>query len=198
MSTAESRRASDAAPGLAVVVMGVSGTGKSTVAAGIAAALGLACIDGDDLHSPACVAKMRAGSPLTTEDRLPWLERIGERLRCRTSGFQGTVVSCSALRRSYRDRLRASAPGVRFVFLDGPAELIRERMLRREGHYMPPGLLDSQLATLERPGVDEPDVTAVSIEPAASTVVARAVQAVHSVRHPLVRHPASERQGFRS
>ena len=196
MSTAESPRASEAAPsGLALVVMGVSGTGKSAVAAGIAAALGLVCIDGDDLHSPACVAKMRAGSPLTTEDRLPWLDRIGERLRCRTEGFQGTVVSCSALRQSYRDRLRASAPQVRFVFLDGPAELIRERMLRREGHYMPPDLLDSQLATLERPGADEPDVTAVGIDSDLSTVVTRAVEAV---RHSLPPHPDTERQGFRS
>lgn len=169
------------APGLAVVVMGVTGTGKSTVAAGLAAAFGLDCVDGDDLHSPECVAKMRAGIPLTTEDRLPWLARIGARLREPAAAGAGVVVSCSALRRAYRDQLRAAAPGVAFVFLDGPAALIRERMLRREGHYMPPGLLDSQLQTLERPGDDEPDVTAVSIEGLQADVVLRAVQALQAL-----------------
>lgn len=169
------------APALAVVVMGVSGTGKSMVATGIAEALGLACIDGDDLHSAESVAKMRAGTALTTEDRLPWLARIGQCLREPAAGSAGVVVSCSALRRDYRDRLRAAAPGVVFVFLDGPAALIGERLRQRQHHYMPAGLLESQLQSLERPGDDEPDVRAVDIAAAPAEVVAHAVRAVRAL-----------------
>jgi gluconokinase len=184
--------------------MGVCGTGKSTVAAGLAQALGLDCVDGDDLHSAASVDKMRAGTPLTDADRWPWLDRIGARLcghapdggahaapttprapalataaRTPSAKVLGTVVSCSALKRAYRDRLRAAAPGVCFVFLDGAPELIRDRMLARRGHYMPPGLLDSQLKTLERPDArDEPDVVIVSIDASVDEVNAAAAAAV--------------------
>jgi gluconokinase len=174
----------------AVVVMGVSGTGKSTVAAGIAAALGLACVDGDDLHTPESVAKMSAGTPLNDDDRWPWLERIGARL-CQATGQTlgsapgpspdgpaGTVVSCSALKRVYRDRLRAAAPGVRFVFLDGAPDLIRSRMLARRDHYMPPGLLESQLDTLQRPGANEPDVVTLNIATTADALCGAAVAAL--------------------
>ena len=170
----------------AVVVMGVTGTGKSTVAAGIAAALGLACIDGDDLHAPESVAKMRSGTPLNDEDRWPWLDRIGARL-CELPALSGasaasggTVISCSALKRAYRDRLRAAAPGVRFIFLDGAADLIRARMLARKDHYMPPGLLDSQLNTLQRPGIDERDVVAVNIDTTVDAIVGNAVAALRN------------------
>lgn len=148
---------------LGVVVMGVSGSGKSTVAAAIAQSLGLRCLDGDDLHNPASVEKMRRGVPLTDADRWPWLERIGAELARRAPGASGTVVSCSALRRAYRERLRSACGGLRFVFLHGDAALIEQRMAARAGHYMPSTLLASQLSTLEVPGPDEADVLPLDI-----------------------------------
>ena len=157
----------------AVIVMGVSGCGKSTVAAGVADRLGLCFIDGDSLHPESNVARMRAGIPLEDADRWPWLDRIGACLADMTSWPQGLVIACSALRRIYRDRLRAAAPGVRFVFLDGPAELIAARMASRSGHYMPSGLLASQLQTLERPGGDETDVQHIGIELPAADLIER-------------------------
>jgi gluconokinase len=165
-----------AAARIALVVMGVSGSGKSTVAAGIAQALGLQFIDGDGLHSPENVARMQAGTPLRDEDRWPWLDRIGRRLADEAGWPRGVVIACSALRRAYRDRIRAGAPSVRFVFLDGPADVIRSRMAGRTGHYMPPSLLASQLQTLEPPGDDEPDVLRVDIELPAEAVVGAAVR----------------------
>ena len=161
---------------IALVVMGVSGSGKSTVAAGIAEALGLGFIDGDGLHSPESVALMQAGTPLTDADRWPWLERIAARLADEAEWPDGLVIACSALRRAYRDRIRAGAPGVRFVFLDGPAELIRERIAGRSGHYMPESLLASQLATLEPPGADEPDAQRLEIARPATEVIDAAVR----------------------
>ena len=161
---------------IALVVMGVSGSGKSTVAAGIAEALGLGFIDGDGLHSPESVALMQAGTPLTDADRWPWLEGIAARLADEAQWPDGLVIACSALRRAYRDRIRAGAPGVRFVFLDGPAELIRARMSGRRGHYMPESLLASQLATLEPPGADEADVHRLQIALPAAEVIAAAVR----------------------
>ena len=165
---------------LAVVVMGVSGSGKSTVGAGIAAALGLHFIDGDGLHSAASVALMQAGTPLRDEDRWPWLDRIGARLSDAAQWPDGVAIACSALKRSYRDRIRRAAPGVRFVFLDGPADLIRARMAGRTGHYMPSTLLESQLQTLESPGADETDVQRVSTELPADSVVDVAVIALRA------------------
>ncbi len=156
--------------------MGVSGSGKSTVAAGIAAALGLHFIDGDGLHPPENVARMRAGTPLRDEDRWPWLELIARRLADEAAWPRGVAIACSALRRAYRDRIRAGAPGVRFVFLDGAAGLIRSRMAVRSGHYMPESLLASQLATLEPPGDDEPDVLRLSIELPIAAVIDAAVR----------------------
>jgi gluconokinase len=160
---------------LAVVVMGVSGSGKSTVGAGIAQALGLHFIDGDGLHSPASVAKMQAGIPLQDDDRWPWLGRIGAALADASRWSHGVVVACSALKRAYRDRIRAAAPGVRFVFLDGTEPVIHARMAGRSGHYMPSTLLASQLRTLERPGSDEADVQCLSVDRAASEIVEEAV-----------------------
>lgn len=154
-----------------IVVMGVSGCGKSAVADGLGAALGLPVVDGDHLHTPEAVAKMRAGTPLTDADRWPWLDRIGAAL---AAPPEGCVVSCSALRRAYRERLRAACPGLRFVFLDGDAALIGARMQARQGHYMPAALLASQLATLERPGPDEADVHRVDIGVPLAEVVAAA------------------------
>jgi len=143
-----------------IVVMGVSGCGKSTLAQAVADRLGLPMVDGDDLHLPHSVAKMKAGIPLEDADRWPWLDRIGEVL----SQPAGCVVACSALRRAYRDRIRTACPQVVFLFLDGARGPILERMQQRQGHYMPPSLLDSQLATLERPGPDEPDVVHLQVE----------------------------------
>jgi gluconokinase len=168
-----------ARPGrIAVVVMGVSGSGKSTVAAGIAAALGLVFIDGDGLHAPASVARMRAGIALTDEDRWPWLDRIGAVLGDADESPRGVAIACSALKRAYRDRIRDVAPGVRFVFLDGPAALIETRMAARTGHYMPGTLLASQLQTLEPPGPGEGDVVRVAIELPADEIVRRATAAL--------------------
>ncbi|MDP9604042.1 UNVERIFIED_ORG: carbohydrate kinase (thermoresistant glucokinase family) [Variovorax paradoxus] len=157
---------------LPVVVMGVSGTGKSSVAAGLAQLLGIPWIDGDDLHAPEAVARMRAGLPLADEDRWPWLDRVGANLADRTAAPRGVAVACSALRRAYRDRLRAASPGLRFVFLDGPPALVRQRMEQRTGHYMPATLLDSQLATLERPDAGEPDVLHTPIDMPVALIVA--------------------------
>ena len=149
--------------GHCVVVMGVSGAGKSTVAAALARVLGLRCVDGDDLHAPASIEQMRRGVPLTDDDRWPWLDRIGAELARPAPGRHGTVVACSALRRVYRERLRGACGGLRFVFLQAGAELIAARLKARPGHYMPAALLASQLATLEVPGPDETDVLALDV-----------------------------------
>jgi len=157
---------------LAVVVMGVSGTGKSSVAASLACVLGVPWVDGDDLHVPEAVARMRGGVPLCDEDRWPWLERIGARLSDEAATPAGVVVACSALKRAYRDRLRAAAPGVHFVCLDGPRALVRHRLEARSGHYMPPALLDSQLQSFEKPGADEPEVLHAGIDEPVPLIVA--------------------------
>ncbi|WDG27349.1 gluconokinase [Streptomyces sp. CA-278952] len=135
-----------------VVVMGVSGSGKTTVGQSLAASLGVLFAEADDFHPPENVAKMRAGTALSDEDRRPWLDVIAGWLREHTS--DGGVITCSALKRSYRDRLVSAAPQVFFVHLDGPAELIAERMAARRGHFMPVELLRSQLDALE-PLTDE-------------------------------------------
>jgi gluconokinase len=157
---------------LPVVVMGVSGTGKSSVAAGLAQLLGVPWIDGDDLHAPEAVARMRAGQPLADVDRWPWLDRIGACLANGTAAPNGVVVACSALRRAYRDRLRAASAELQFVFLDGPPALIHQRMAQRSGHYMPPALLDSQLHTLEAPDASEADVLHARIDAPVAQIVA--------------------------
>jgi gluconokinase len=137
---------------LALVVMGVSGSGKTTAGKAIAEALAIPFFDGDDLHSPEARAKMTAGIPLTDEDRAPWLDRIGNLLADAVAHPDGAVVACSALRRAYRDRLRTIVgPSLRFVFLKGDKALMRSRVAGRKGHYMPASLIDSQFATLESP-----------------------------------------------
>jgi carbohydrate kinase (thermoresistant glucokinase family) len=162
-----------------IVVMGVSGSGKSTVAAGLASELGLRMVDGDDLHLPESVTKMRAGIALEDADRWPWLDRIGHYLvEDGDQPAQGRIVACSALKRTYRDRIRRLAPTVRFIFLDGEPELIRDRMSRRKGHYMQPGLLASQLHTLERPQADETDVIKLDIQVPPAELVALAMRAL--------------------
>ena len=139
-----------------IVIMGVSGCGKSSVGAALSGALGIPYRDGDDLHPPANVAKMRAGEALTDADRWPWLDRVAGEL----ARLAPVIVGCSALRRSYRDRIRAGAGGpVCFVHLAGSREVIAARMAARSGHFMPTSLLDSQFATLEPPGPDEAAIT---------------------------------------
>lgn len=136
-----------------VVVMGVSGAGKSTVGIALAGALGVRFVDADGLHPAANVAKMAAGTSLTDADRWPWLDLVGAALAdARDSGL---VVACSALKRAYRDRIRAASPGVRFVHLDVPRTMLAERVTVRPDHFMPPSLLDSQLDTLEPLAPDE-------------------------------------------
>jgi carbohydrate kinase (thermoresistant glucokinase family) len=138
-----------------VILMGVSGCGKTTVAALLAAALGWQFQEGDDLHPAENVAKMRSGTPLTDADRLPWLEKIAEEIDLwRARGLSG-VVTCSALRRSYRDIIIGGRPEVQLAYLKGSYDLIQSRLTARHGHYMPAALLDSQFATLEEPTADE-------------------------------------------
>jgi gluconokinase len=132
-----------------IVVMGVSGTGKSTIGRALAETLDLPFVEGDDLHPESNVAKMAAGIPLTDADRAPWLDLIAAELD------RPVVVACSALKRSYRDRLRAAAPDLVLVYLHGAPELLASRMGQRDGHFMPTVLLESQLATLEEPAADE-------------------------------------------
>lgn len=153
-----------------VVVMGVSGSGKTTVAALLAARLGWQYQEGDDLHPAANVAKMRGGTPLTDADRLPWLEKIAAEIdRWREQGLSG-VVTCSALKRAYRDIIIGSRPQVRLAYLRGSYELIQSRLAARNEHYMPAALLDSQFAALEEPTADEhPIVVDVGGKPAEIT-----------------------------
>lgn len=147
-------------PGFAVVVMGVSGCGKSTLGALLAGALDCPFLEGDDFHDARSVAKMRAGQPLVDDDRWPWLDRLGAAIGETRGMHGGAVAACSALKRSYRERLRAAiAAPVRFILLDARPEELLRRLSQRPGHYMPASLLESQLATLERPGADEAILT---------------------------------------
>ncbi len=136
-----------------LVVMGVAGTGKSTVAGLLAERLNWELQEGDDLHPPANVAKMSAGIPLDDDDRWPWLDAIAAWIKVKTASGEPGIVTCSALKKSYRDRLRG--PNVIFVFINGPRSVIEARMASRKRHYMPLSLLESQLAALEPPTSDE-------------------------------------------
>jgi beta-N-acetylhexosaminidase len=160
----------------AIVVMGVSGCGKTTIGALVAHELGLAFMDGDSLHPVENVAKMAAGTPLTDEDRWPWLATVGHELAAATGGL---VIACSALKRSYRDAIRAKAPGTVFVHLDGGREVLGARLEGRSGHFMPAALLDSQLATLEPLGTDEPGLV-VDIAAPVADVVGAAVAGIRA------------------
>jgi gluconokinase len=156
--------------------MGVSGSGKSTLATALAQRLGLRMVDGDDLHLPESVAKMRAGIALEDEDRWPWLDRVGQQLA--GSPSPGIVLACSALRQVYRERIRQNAASVQFVFLDGSFELIAQRLSQRVGHYMQAGLLESQFRTLERPASEENDVVVLDIQPDVATLTELALNAL--------------------
>lgn len=147
-----------------IIVMGVSGCGKTGLSTALAERLGLARIEGDDLHPPANIERMSAGLPLRDEDRMPWLALIGEAIRKARATGQGVVVTCSALKRIYRDQLRATAgEPVLFLWLDGTQDLIGTRMSARRSHFMPPALLQSQFDALEPP-VNEPDCVRLGVE----------------------------------
>jgi gluconokinase len=136
----------------ATVIMGVSSCGKTSVGQALAEKLSASFNEGDKLHPAANVAKMSAGIPLNDDDRWPWLEQVGKTLQ----GHKGSIVSCSALKRAYRDYIiKIAKRPVYFVFLDGSREVLEKRIAERKGHFMPPSLLASQLATLERPSTDE-------------------------------------------
>ncbi|MFO7193476.1 MULTISPECIES: gluconokinase [Thermocrispum] len=139
-----------------VVIMGITGSGKSTVGRALADRLAVPFADGDDFHSPQAKARMAGGTPLTDSDRMPWLHRIGAWLARHEAG---AVVACSALRRAYRDVLRDSSPTTVFVHLVGDIEIARERVRRRTNHFMPAELVDSQQATLEPLAADEAGIT---------------------------------------
>ena len=139
----------------AAVVMGVSGSGKSTLARSLATELGADFIEGDALHPPANIARMAKGVPLTDADRSDWLRSLGAELQRAREQGRSVVLACSALKRSYRDLLRAAEPELLFLHLHGSPELLESRMRARSGHYMPVSLLQSQLDTLEPPGADE-------------------------------------------
>lgn len=150
MWTAEFQSRSDAASH--ILIMGTSGCGKTTIGELLARHTGLPFVDGDDLHPPANIAKMRAGVPLTDEDRWPWLDTVGNTFAQAESGI---IIACSALKKVYRDRIRVNAGEIRLVYLRGTLELIAARMAKRHGHFMPETLLQSQFAILEPPKEEE-------------------------------------------
>ncbi|MES2976977.1 MAG: gluconokinase [Pseudomonadota bacterium] len=154
------------------VVMGVSGCGKSTVGSLLAQALGVDFLEGDTLHPPANVQRMSQGFALSDADRKGWLSALSERIHTARQAGKGLVVSCSALKRAYRDQLRSAAPDLVLVHLDGSEALFAQRMHLRTGHYMPASLLASQLATLERPGPDE-NVRCFDVSESPDTIVGK-------------------------
>lgn len=141
-----------------IVVMGVSGSGKSTVGKALAARLGWPFVEGDSFHPPANVAKMSAGTPLDDDDRRPWLETLAAQIARNETAGRSSVLGCSALKRAYRDILRSGAPRVRFLHVHGDRAVLAERVSHRPGHFFPASLLESQLATLEPLGGDEDGV----------------------------------------
>ena len=164
----------------ALVVMGVSGSGKSTIADHLAQRLGWRYEDGDRFHPAGNVAKMSAGHPLTDEDRGPWLQAIADEIDRLAASRERAVIACSALKRAYRDILVHGRDDVRIVFLDGAQDLIAARLAGRKGHFMPPGLLTSQFATLERPSADEWPIT-VSIDAPVEAIVDEIVNQLNLV-----------------
>lgn len=164
----------------AVVVMGVSGSGKTTIAKALAAHYGLVFLDADDFHSSEARAQMAAGTPLSDAQRLPWVQVLGRQLRMLADAGRSSVLAFSGLRREHRTLLRGCGVPMRFVFLHAPAAVIADRLGARAGHFMPPTLLDSQLQALQPPG-DEPDVIAVDVTPPVAQVVADAIARLDAV-----------------
>lgn len=164
-----------------VVVMGVSGSGKSSVAAALATSMHAVFIDGDDLHPASNIAKMAQGVPLTDEDRAPWLREICHQANAILARDTHVVVVCSALKQRYRDIFRQQITHVSFVFLDGSYELIEQRMQARQGHFMKAGMLKSQFEALERPNRSEKDIITLNINESIDALVERAYQLLPSV-----------------
>lgn len=163
-----------------IIVMGVSGCGKTTVGDEVARHFGVPFIEGDALHPKENVAKMSAGTPLTDADRLPWLETIAARLAESDDGPYGVVAACSSLKRAYRTILASkSRRRTTFLFLDGSRELLATRMAARKNHFMPASLLDSQLATLEKPGSDE-DVIRIDLDADIAAQLAAAIRRIET------------------
>jgi len=156
------------------VVMGVAGSGKTSIGAALAHALDVEFVDGDDFHSPENIRKMAAGIPLTDDDRSGWLRTLASRLRDAENAGNGVVIACSALKRAYRDVLRGGAGDVRFIYLKGSRELIAQRLASRGGHFMHASMLDSQFAILEEPTPDE-DAWVVAITQSPEQIVANLV-----------------------
>lgn len=179
---------------MAIVVMGVSGSGKSTLGAALARELHCPFLEGDDFHAPESVAKMRAGIPLTDDDRWPWLDRLGHALGVEVARHEIAVATCSALKRTYRDRLRAVIPPpVSFVLPDVAADELLRRMTARTDHYMPPSLLSSQLATLEPLQPDELAITLDARQPPAA-LCAQTVEWLKTHGSAQTRTPARPRK----
>lgn len=178
MSTAESRPVSKP---LVAVIMGVSGSGKSSVGKRLASRFDAEFVEGDDLHPKANVEKMARGHPLNDDDRRPWLDKIGETLKAASGEGRSVIVSCSALKKAYRDRLRAAAgDGLIFIHLAGDYDLLDRRMKARSDHFMPASLLESQFDTLEDPAGEE-GVVVVSVEGTRDEVVARAIEKLEAL-----------------
>lgn len=166
-----------------IVVMGVSGSGKSTVGAQLADVLGVPFIDGDGLHPESNIEKMAAGTPLTDADRWPWLAEVGRVLRDSGESGEGAIVACSALRRAYRDAILDAAPDALFVHLTGDRDVLARRMSGRSDHFMPTTLLDSQIDTLEPLNSDEPGIT-IDIDTSVDGVVEAArAQIAQEIAH---------------
>lgn len=166
------------ANGKAFILMGVSSTGKTSVGTAVAQRLGMKLIDGDDLHPRANILKMASGTPLNDDDRSPWLERINDAAFSLEQKSEKGIIVCSALKKKYRDQIRAGNADVKFLFLHGSFELVLSRMQQRKGHFMKPEMLQSQFNTLEVPQSDEPDVICIEIDGSFEQVVERCVGAV--------------------
>lgn len=173
---------------LCIILMGVSGTGKTTVGLALSQAIGAKFIDGDDLHPRQNIVKMASGQPLEDSDRLPWLDRIGDVIFSLGQKNESGILVCSALKKRYRDQLRQGNPALRFLWLTGDYNCILQRMQQRKGHFMPEALLQSQFAALEAPDESEPDIVAVDIAPDVTQIVGQALALLNP--QPLQRIPA--------
>lgn len=164
--------------GKSIILMGVSGSGKSTIGAAVAREIKAKFIDGDDLHPRANIQKMASGQPLNDEDRAPWLQRLNDAAYSLNHKNESGIIVCSALKRRYRDLLRKDNDNMVFIYLKGSFEVIMARLQARSGHFMPTELLKSQFDALEEPGADEKDVICVDIDTDVEGVVGRCVAAL--------------------
>ncbi|HGM5492038.1 TPA: gluconokinase [Serratia fonticola] len=166
--------------GKSIILMGVSGSGKSTIGAAVAREIKAKFIDGDDLHPRANIQKMASGQPLNDDDRAPWLQRLNDAAYSLNHKNESGIIVCSALKRRYRDLLRKDNDNMVFIYLKGSFEVILARLQARSGHFMPTDLLKSQFDALEEPGADEKDVVCVDIDTDVEGVVDRCVAALKS------------------